>query len=311
MTPRTGWEGFGLGALGIVAFSVSLPATKVAVEALDPWFVAFGRAMVAGVLAVGYLAVVERRAPVRVRPGRADLVSLAVVVGGVVVGFPLLTSIALRTESAVHGSVVIAVLPAATAVAAVLRARERPGPMFWAASGAGFVAVLVFVALTGGSGGTGGGTGGAVVGGGDLLLLAAVVVCAAGYAEGAVLGRRWGGPRAICWALVLALPLTATVTAAVVAQGGIAPALDGGAWSHPGPWTAFAYVSGVSMFLGFFAWYAGLARGGIARVGQVQLAQPVLSLGWAAVLLGEPVTSTAVVAALAVLACVVATQRAR
>ena len=305
MTPQTGWEGFGLGALGIVAFSVSLPATKVAVQVLDPWFVAFGRAMVAGLLAVAYLAVAERRAAVRVRPGRADLVSLAVVVGGVIVGFPLLTSIALRTESAVHGSVVIAVLPAATAVAAVLRARERPGPLFWAASGAGFVAVLVFVGLTGG------GAAGAVVGGGDLLLLAAVVVCAAGYAEGAVLGRRWGGPRAICWALVLALPLTTAVTAVVVARGGIAPALDGGAWSHPGPWLAFSYVSGVSMFLGFFAWYAGLARGGIARVGQVQLAQPVLSLGWAAVLLGEPVTSTAVVAALAVLACVAATQRAR
>jgi len=308
MTPGAGWAGFGLGALGIVAFSVSLPATKVAVEVLDPWFVAFGRATVAGVLAVGYLAVVERRAAARVRPGRADLVSLAVVVGGVVVGFPLLTSMALRTESAVHGSVVIAVLPAATAVAAVLRARERPGPMFWAASGAGFVAVLVFVGLTSGTTGAGGGP---LVGGGDLLLLAAVVVCAAGYAEGAVLGRRWGGPRAICWALVLALPLTATVTALVVARGGIAPALDGGVWSHPGPWLAFGYVSGVSMFLGFFAWYAGLARGGIARVGQVQLAQPVLSLGWAAVLLGEPVTSTAVVAALAVLACVAATQRAR
>jgi drug/metabolite transporter (DMT)-like permease len=280
--------GLVLGAFGILAFSFSLPATRLAVADLDPWFVAFGRAAVAAVLASVYLA--ATRAP---RPNRPQVRSLAIVVAGVVVGFPLLTSLALRAETASHGAVVIAILPAATAVAAVARAHERPGRRFWLASGAGLLAVLAFVASQGLAG----------VQLADLWLLAAVGLCAVGYAEGGALSRALGGARTICWALVLAAPLTFAI--AVVA--GIGDGLHASATS----WLGFAYVSAFSMFLGFFAWYAGLARGGVARIGQVQLAQPVLTLGWSALLLGEAVSGLTVLTALAVLVCVAATQRAR
>jgi drug/metabolite transporter (DMT)-like permease len=280
--------GLVLGALGILGFSFSLPATRLAVADLDPWLVAFGRAAVAGVLAAAYLRVVG--AP---RPTRAQRRSLGLVVAGVVVGFPLLTSLALEVETAAHGAVVIAILPAATAVAAVVRAGERPSRAFWAASLAGLGAVLAFVVAQGLSGPQAG----------DLFLLAAVALCAVGYAEGGALARELGGAVTICWALVLALPLCAVVAAVAAATAGV-----GGSATA---WLGFAYVALVSMFLGFFAWYAGLARGGVARIGQVQLAQPVLTLAWSALLLGEAVGAWTVVTALAVLACVAATQRAR
>jgi drug/metabolite transporter (DMT)-like permease len=277
-----------LGSLGIVGFSFSLPATRLAVADLDPWLVAFGRATVAAALAAIYLLVT--RAPL---PTREQTRSLAIVACGVVVGFPLLTSLALEVQTAAHGAVVIAILPAATAVAAVKRAHEHPSRSFWLAASAGLVAVLAFVLTQGVSG----------VQAGDAFLLGAVVLCAIGYAEGGALSRTLGGPATICWALVLCAPLTASVTGVAIALTGV----------HAGAtaWLGFAYVAVVSMFLGFFAWYAGLARGGVARIGQVQLAQPVLTLGWSAALLGEHVGPATLLTALAVLACVAATQRAR
>jgi len=285
--------GVAIGALGILGFSFSLPATRLAVADLDPWLVAFGRATVAALLAAIYL-----RATRGQRPTARQARSLALVALGVVVGFPLLTSLALASETAAHGAVVIAILPAATAVAAVVRAGERPSRRFWLASAAGLVTVLAFVAVT---------TGGELTTAGpqpaDLYLLAATALCAVGYAEGGALSRTLGAAPTICWALVLSAPVTAAVAGAAAAATG----LDAG----PTAWLGFAYVSIVSMFLAFFAWYAGLARGGVARVGQVQLAQPVLTLGWSALLLGESVTALTVVAALAVLASVAATQRAR
>jgi drug/metabolite transporter (DMT)-like permease len=280
--------GLALGSLGILGFSFSLPATRLAVADLDPWVVAFGRATVAAALSVVYL--VATRAT---RPTREQVPSLAIVAGGVIVGFPLLTSLALEVQTAAHGAVVIAILPAATAVAAVARAHERPSRRFWLAASAGLVAVLAFVVTEGVSGPRLG----------DLFLLAAVVLCAIGYAEGGALSRTLGGPTTICWALVLSAPLTATVTGLAIALTGL----------HAGTtaWLGFAYVATISMFLGFFAWYAGLARGGVARIGQVQLAQPVLTLGWSAALLGEGVGAATLLTAIAVLACVAATQRAR
>jgi drug/metabolite transporter (DMT)-like permease len=280
--------GLALGSLGIVGFSFSLPATRLAVADLNPWVVAFGRATVAALLSAVYLAATGAQ-----RPTREQVRSLAIVAAGVVVGFPLLTSLALEVQTAAHGAVVIAILPAATAVAAVARAHEHPSRRFWLAAGAGLVAVLAFVITQGVSGPQLG----------DLFLLVAVVLCAIGYAEGGALSRTLGGPTTICWALVLSLPLTAATTATAVALTG----LHAGATA----WLGFAYVATVSMFLGFFAWYAGLARGGVARIGQVQLAQPVLTLGWSAALLGEHVGAATLVTALAVLACVAATQRAR
>jgi drug/metabolite transporter (DMT)-like permease len=282
--------GAALGAVGVLGFSLSLPATRAAVADLGPWWVAFGRAVGAGLLAAGYLRLT--RAP---RPSAPQWRRLAVVATGVVVGFPLLTSLALTSQTAAHGAVVIAVLPATTAVFAVLRARERPPARFWAASAAGLVAVLGFIAVTARV------TGG--IGPSDGYLLGAVVLCGLGYAEGGALARDLTGAGTICWALLLALPVTVPVTAAAA----VARPPHAGA----GAWLGFGYLAVVSMFLGFFAWYAGLARGGVARVGQLQLAQPVLTLGWSALLLGEAVTWGAAGAAVLVLGCVALTQRAR
>ncbi|MDG4825451.1 DMT family transporter [Asanoa sp. WMMD1127] len=288
--PNTVTAGFALGALGVVAFSMSLPATRIAVAQLDPWFVAFGRAVGAALLAAAYLR--WTGAP---RPTPAQWRRLAVVALGVVAGFPLFTSLALLTQTASHGAVVVAVLPAMTAVFAVLRAGERPPPLFWLAGAGGLVAVLAFLAASG------------TVHGGlnhaDLFLLTAVTLCGLGYAEGGALAKELGGARTICWALLVALPVTVPITA--VAAVANAPAADGRGWA------AFGYLTLVSMFLGFFAWYAGLARGGIARVGQIQLVQPVLTMAWSALLLSEPITPIALVAAAVVLVCVILTQRTR
>ena len=269
----------------MLGFSFSLPATRLAVADLDPWFVAFGRAAVAAALAA--IVLVATRAP---RPSRSQLARLTVVAAGVVLGFPLFTSLALQDRTASHSVVIIALLPAATAVAAVLRAGERPSLRFWLASAAGMLCVLGFAV----------GRGAGDLQEDDLFLLLAVVLCALGYAEGGALSRELGGARTICWALLVALPVTLPVTLAV----GPDPA---GATA----WLGFAYVSLVSMFLAFFAWYAGLARGGVAKVGQVQLLQPMLTLTWSAAVLGEHVGPGTLLTALAVLACVVATQRAR
>jgi drug/metabolite transporter (DMT)-like permease len=277
-----------LGALGVLGFSFSLPATRLAVADLDPLLVAFGRAVVAGLLSVAVLA--ATRAPA---PTRAQRRSLVLVAAGVVVGFPLFTSLALRHLPAAHGAVVVGLLPAATAIAAVRRAGERPSRAFWAASAAGLLAVLAFALSRGGGS----------LSAGDLELLVAVVLCALGYAEGGRLSRELGGARTICWALVLSLPLTVAAAGAAL--------LAHGAHAGASAWLGFSYVSVVSMFLGFFAWYAGLARGGIAKIGQVQLAQPVMGLVWAALVLGESIGPATIAGALAVLACVVATQRTR
>ncbi|MEU4644701.1 DMT family transporter [Micromonospora sp. NPDC023814] len=282
--------GLALGALGVLAFSMSLPMTRVAVQELDPWFVAFGRAVGAALLAWAYLR--STGAP---RPSRGQWRRLSIVALGVVVGFPLFTSLALTTQTSAHGAVVVAVLPAMTAMFAVLRAGERPPPLFWVASIGGLLAVLAFLIVSGAVSGA--------LSLADLYLLAAVVLCGLGYAEGGVLARELGGARTICWALLLSLPVTLPVTAVATAihrphAGAVA-------------WAGFGYLTAVSMFLGFFAWYAGLARGGIAQVGQIQLAQPVLTLTWSALLVGEAVAPASVAAAFVVLACVVLTQRSR
>ncbi len=282
--------GLAWGALGVLAFSLSLPATRLAVAGgLDPWFVGMGRAVVAGLLALATL-----RATGAGWPPRALLPRLAVVALGVVLGFPLLTALALARVPAAHGVILTGLLPAATAVMAVLRAGERPSARFWLTSGAGLALVVAFALHHGGGRLTPA----------DLLLLAAVALCAVGYAEGAVMARAQGGVRVICWALVLALPVTVVLTSLHLDAWQLAQA-------GPAAWGAFAYVSAVSMFAGFFAWYRGLALGGVARVGQVQLMQPLLSLAWAGLLLGEHVTALMLGVALGVLACVVAALRAR
>jgi drug/metabolite transporter (DMT)-like permease len=277
-----------LGTIGVVGFSFSLPATRLALRDLDPWVVAFGRAAVAATLALIVL-----RATRATLPTRAQWRALAIVAVGVVVGFPLLTSLALHHRTAAHGAIVVGLAPAATAVMAVLRAGERPSPAFWLASAAGTVAVLVFAFVSGAG----------ALHLSDVELLGAVVLVALGYAEGGALARELGGTRTICWALVLSLPLLAPVVAVRVAQTGF--------HLHADSAFGFAYVSCISMFAAFFAWYAGLARGGVARVGQLQLAQAPLTLLWSGLLLGERVTLGSALTAVLVVGCVAATQRAR
>ena len=288
--PVRGALGLGWGLLGVTAFSFTVPLTRVAVEGLSPLFIGSGRAVVAAVLAAGALALTRQRLP-----SSGQWWRLAVVGAGVVVGFPLLTSYALSTVPASHGAVVIAVLPAATATAAVIRGRERPPLTFWVLAAAGAVAATGFASLQGG--------GGAHLGWADLLLLGAVVAAAVGYAEGGLLARELGAWQTVSWALVLCLPLMlvlAVASASVDAPSGT-----------PVQWASFAYLGVVSMFLGFFAWYHGLALGPMTQVSQVQLVQPVLSLGWAALLLGEELSRLTVLGGLAVILCAGAAVRVR
>ena len=275
-------SGLWLGLIGVAAFSFTVPFTKVAVAGLSPLFIGSGRAVVAAVLAAFALALTRQQLPRGVQWAR-----LAVVAAGVVVGFPLLTSYALTSTPASHGAVVIALLPAATATAAVLRGRERPPLAFWLISGAGALAAIAFASMQ--SGGFG------QLHWADVLLLGAVVAAAVGYAEGGLLARELGAWQTVSWALVLASPLMLLLSAVSVAQQ--PPS------ATPVQWLAFAYLGVVSMFLGFFAWYRGLAIGPIAQVSQVQLVQPVLTICWAALLLGEALTWTTMLGGLAVILC--------
>ncbi|HEX4205744.1 MAG TPA: DMT family transporter [Ktedonobacteraceae bacterium] len=270
-------EGLLMGGLGVLCFSFTLPATRVADPLLGGTVVALGRAIVAALLA-GILLLLRREKI----PARRYWIPLALVALGVVVGFPLCASLALQSVPASHGAVVIGLLPAATAVMAVVRAGERPSKFFWLACAGGVLAVLTF-AITQGAG---------HLQPADLLLLASVAFGAVGYAEGGRLAREMGGWRVICWALLLSAPLL--VVPLILAFH------PRGSLIAPVPWLGFAYVAVVSMFLGFFVWYRGLAAGGVARIGQIQLVQPILTVLWSAVLLHEQITFATVGASLLV-----------
>jgi drug/metabolite transporter (DMT)-like permease len=273
--------GWGSGLLGVIIFSGSLPATRVAVADFSPLFLTSARALIAGLL--GAILLLGLR---QARPARSDILSLAVVAIGVVVGFPLLTAFALQHIDAAHSIVFIGLLPLATAIFGVVRGGERPRPAFWLFSvlGAGTVASF---AISRSSGGTFGG---------DLLMIAAILLCGLGYAEGAVLSRRLGGWQVISWSLLLALPVMALVTLLTLPQS----------WNSIGvpAWIGLAYVSIFSMLVGFIFWYRGLALGGIASVGQLQLLQPFFGLMLAAALLHEAVAWTMVAASAMVVLCV-------
>ncbi|RZQ62172.1 DMT family transporter [Amycolatopsis suaedae] len=274
--------GLGWGLLGVVAFSFTVPFTRVAVGGLSPLFIGAGRAVVAALLAGVALAVTRQRLPRGTQWPR-----LAVVAGGIVVGFPLLTSYALTTASAGHSAVVIALLPAATAVLAVLRGRERPPVAFWVTAGVGAAAAVGFAFLQGGGFGR--------LHWSDLLLFGAVLAAAIGYAEGGLLARELGAWQTVSWALVLASPLMIVLTVVTTVQQ--PPS------ASPVQWAAFGYLGLVSMFLGFFAWYRGLAIGPIAQVSQTQLTQPVLGIAWATLLLHEELTWPTVLGGIAVICC--------
>ena len=277
-----GHAGLWWGLLGVAAFSFTVPFTRVAVGGLSPLFIGSGRAVIAAVLAAAALIMTRQHLPSLVQWAR-----LAIVAGGVVVGFPLLTSYALTTVPASHGAVVIALLPAATAVMAVLRGHERPARSFWVFAALGALAAIVFAALQGGGFGH--------LHWSDLLLFGAVIAAAVGYAEGGLLARELGSWQTVSWALVLAAPLMIVLTTISVMQQ---PPTG-----TPVQWLAFAYLAVVSMFLGFFAWYRGLAIGPMAQVSQVQLVQPVMSILWAALILREQLTWPTIMGGVAVILC--------
>ncbi|WDZ79561.1 DMT family transporter (plasmid) [Ensifer adhaerens] len=274
-------DGWVSGFLGVLIFSGSLPATRVAVMDFDPVFLTVARAAIAGLL--GLLLLLIFRQP---RPARADLVSLAIVAFGVVLGFPLLTALALQHVTSAHLIVFVGLLPLATAIFGVLRAGERPRPAFWLFSSLGSAAVVGFALVQGF----------AASPIGDLLMLGAIIVCGLGYAEGASLSRKLGGWQVICWALVLSLPIMLALTLFT-----LPPSF---ATVTQGAWTGLAYVSIFSMLIGFVFWYRGLALGGVAGVGQLQLLQPFFGLALAATLLGEPVSWAMLATTGAIVLCV-------
>jgi drug/metabolite transporter (DMT)-like permease len=279
-------DGWGSGLIGVIIFSGSLPATRVAVGGFEPVFLTCARAVIAAILGVALLAARQQK-----RPAMSDLGSLIIVALGVVVGFPLLTALALQHITSAHSIVFIGLLPLATAMFGVLRGGERPRPAFWLFSIIGAASVAGFALAQSG--------GGTLAG--DLLMLAAIVLCGLGYAEGAALSRRLGGWQVISWALALSLPVMAVVALATL------PA----SWSGiPLPvWAGLAYVSVFSMLVGFVFWYRGLALGGIAGVGQLQLLQPFFGLALAGLLLGEPVAWSMVAVTALVVLCVAGAKR--
>lgn len=279
-------QGWVSGLLGVVIFSGSLPATRAAVSGFSPLFLTSARALIAAVLA-GMLLVLWRQA----RPQRVDMIPLSIVALGVVVGFPLLTALALQQMSAARSVVFIGLLPLATAIFAVWRGGEQPKPLFWVFSGMGSVTIALF-AMTGDI---------ASSSWADLLMVVAILVCGLGYAEGAKLSRRLGGWQVISWALLLSAPFMLLLTGLTWPQGGSDISLPA--------WLGLAYVSVFSMLIGFVFWYRGLAMGGTASVGQLQLLQPFLGLMLAAALLHEPIAWSMLLATGAVVVCVVLARR--
>lgn len=274
------------GLIGVIIFSASLPATRVAVADFDPVFLTVARATIAGLLAVALLLAFREK-----RPSREDLVSLAIVALGVVIGFPLLTAMALQYVTSAHSIVFIGLLPLATAIFGVWRGGERPKPAFWIFSGLGSALVAGFALSQGASASPVG----------DLLMLAAIIICGLGYAEGGRLSRHLGGWQVISWALVISLPLMAVL--ALLTRPATFTGISSGAW------IGLVYVSVFSMLIGFVFWYRGLAQGGIAAVGQLQLLQPFFGLTLAALLLGEEVSPAMLIVTLAVVACVAGARR--
>jgi drug/metabolite transporter (DMT)-like permease len=280
-------KGLMLGLLGVTIFALTLPMTRLAVGTADApqmsgVFVALGRAVVAALLSVGFL--IATRAPL---PRREDLLPLAITSAGVVFGFPLFTSVAMRYVEAVHASVIVGVLPLATAAVGALLHRQRPSAGFWLCAALGSALVVGFAVLRSGSTGLS-------IHPADALLLAAMLCAAVGYGYGARLSQHMRAEHVICWALVIALPVTLPIAAMTRPQA----VLQASAW-----W-GFAYTAVFSMWIGFFAWYRGLAIGGTVRVSQVQLVQPFLGMLFAVPLLGERLDAVTLGFAAAVIATV-------
>jgi drug/metabolite transporter (DMT)-like permease len=279
--------GLALGASAVILFGGSLPMTRLAVFALDPWFVATARGAGAGLVAAAVLLLLRRPVP------WGDLPRMTFIALCLVLGFPSLMALAMTTVPSAHGGVILGLLPMATAVAAMFLAGERPSPLFWAMSALGALLVVLF-SLRGGA---------ALPVVGDLYLLAAAAICGVGYALSGSLARRMPGWEVISWAVVLSLPVLLPWTLLTWPENGaIVP------WRS---WAGLLYLALVSQYGGFWLWNAALAAGGVARIGQVQLLQPFATLAIAAVLLGERVDLATLLFAVAVVAVVGLGIRAR
>jgi len=269
------------GLLGVIIFSGSLPATRIAVLDLDPIFVTVARASIAGLLALIVLLINKEKFP-----QKTQFLSLGIVALGVVIGFPLLSALALRYVTSAHSIVFVGILPVSTAVFGIIRGGERPRPVFWIFSIFGSVLVVGYALKQG--------IASSPIG--DILMLLSVILCGLGYAEGGKLSKTLGGWQVISWALVfslpVALPLTYIFLPTTVAHVSI------------GAWISLAYVSLFSMFIGFIFWYKGLAQGGIASIGQLQLLQPFFGLILAASLLHEEVNIGMLFVTIGVILCV-------
>ncbi|AZE94873.1 Permease of the drug/metabolite transporter (DMT) superfamily [Pseudomonas orientalis] len=285
-TLDTRTQGWINGFIGVLIFSGSLPATRLAVMEFDPVFLTMLRATLAAVLGLCLLRLFKEK-----RPTRQQWTPLAIVALGVVIGFPLLTALALQYVTSAHSIVFIGLLPLATAIFGVLRGGERPRPVFWLFSVMGSALVMGYAFAQGLS----------AAPAGDVLMLLAVLVCGLGYAEGATLSRSLGGWQVICWALVVSLPIVAPLSVL------LAPASFTGI-SLPA-WLSLGYVAVFSMLIGFVFWYRGLAQGGIAAVGQLQLLQPFFGLALAAGLLHEQVSLGMLLVTVAVIGCVAGAKR--
>ncbi|OYP20489.1 EamA/RhaT family transporter [Streptomyces sp. FBKL.4005] len=272
--------------MGVVAFSLTFPSTAWGLESFGPWSLVAVRGVLAAVVAGGCLLAL--RVPL---PARRHLAGLAVVAAGVVLGFPMLTTLALQTSTTAHAAVVVGLLPLTTAVFSALRTGARPSRRFWLAAVAGAAAVLAFTVAQ---------SGGALTAA-DGYLFGALLVCAAGYTEGGRLARVMPGWQVIGWALVLCLPLTVPAAALALTFEPVHLTVHGV--------TGLVWVAVGSTFLGLLVWYRGMAAIGIPRASQLQLAQPLLTLVWSALLLGEHFTMAAPLTAVAVLVCIAVTQR--
>lgn len=280
---RLGWW---LGLLGVTIFAMTLPMTRLAVgdqsaPQLSPVFVVAGRAALAALLSLVYLVMV--RAPV---PRGRSWGLLAISAVGTVVGFPLFLGLALRRVDAMHAAVITGVLPLATAVVAAIVLRQRPSRGFWACATGGCALVLLFAWQAGGGG----------LQWADLLLLLAIFSAAIGYVAGARLTAQSSAEQVICWVLVISLPFTGPVMLWTWPTQPV----------HTSAWVGFGYVTLFSMWIGFFAWYRGLALGGTVRVSQVQLVQPFLAMLFAVPVAGERLDAVTLLFALAVMATVLA-----
>lgn len=282
-----------LASLGVIAFSLTFPSTAWGLRSFGPWSLVSLRSVLAALLAAGFL--IALRAPL---PRREHRLGLAVVAGGVVIGFPMLTTLALQTSTTSHAAVVVGLLPLTTAALSALRTGVRPSRTFWIAAGTGAAVVLAFVVGSGTLAGSGGS-----FSAGDGYLFAALLVCAAGYTEGGRLARMMPGWQVIGWALVLCLPLSLAGSALGLAYEPVhltAQGVAGLVWAAAG-----------STFLGLYVWYRGMAEIGAPRASQLQLAQPLLTLVWSVALLGEHLSPAAPAAACAVLVCIAVTQRVK